>query len=64
MQLGKGGFGRVFLAELKGTGEKFAIKSIRKDKIIDKKVVDKIRLEKDILFQLDHPFLCGMKYFF
>ena len=54
----------VFLAELKDTGEKFAIKSIRKDKIIDKNIVDKIRLEKEILFQLDHPFLCGMKYFF
>ena len=64
MQIGKGAFGRVFLAELKDTGEKFAIKSIRKDKILMNQVLEKVRLEKDILFQLDHPFLCGMKYFF
>ena len=64
MQIGKGAFGKVFLAELKDTGEKFAIKSIRKDKILMNQVLEKVRLEKDILFQLDHPFLCGMKYFF
>ena len=50
------------MAELKGTDELYAIKSIRKDKILH--IVDKVRLEKDILFSLDYPFLCGMKYFF
>ena len=64
MQLGRGAFGRVFLAELKDTGEKFAIKSIRKDKVLMNQMLEKIRLEKDMLFELDHPFLCGMKYFF
>ena len=48
MQIGRGGYGRVFLAELKGTNEMYAIKSIRKDKILH--MVDKVKLEKDILF--------------
>ena len=34
-QIGKGGFGRVFLATLDGSDKKFAIKCIRKDKIIE-----------------------------
>ena len=35
MQLGKGTFGRVFLAELPSTGQLFAIKAIRKDVLIE-----------------------------
>ena len=35
MQLGKGTFGRVFLAELPATNKLFAIKAIRKDVLIE-----------------------------
>jgi serine/threonine protein kinase len=34
MVIGRGTFGKVFLAELKGTGKLYAIKSIRKDILI------------------------------
>ena len=34
-ELGRGGFGRVYLAELKQTGKLYAIKSIRKDRIVE-----------------------------
>ena len=34
-QIGRGGFGRVFLATLDGSDKKFAIKAIRKDKILE-----------------------------
>ena len=34
-ELGKGAFGRVYLAELPSTGKLYAIKGIRKDKLID-----------------------------
>jgi len=33
--LGRGGFGKVLLAELKKTKEMFAIKTIRKDYLIE-----------------------------
>lgn len=64
--LGKGTFGKVFLATLQGdnSGKQYAIKAIRKDVLLDFKQVQNTRLEKDILFSCDHPFLCGMEYLF
>ena len=64
--LGKGTFGKVFLSQLKGdqSGKQYAIKAIRKDVLLDFKQVQNTRLEKDILFSCDHPFLCGMDYLF
>ena len=64
--IGKGTFGKVFLAELAGdtSGKQYAIKAIRKDVLLDFKQVQNTRLEKDILFSCDHPFLVGMEYLF
>jgi len=64
MQLGKGTFGRVFLAELPSTKQLFAIKAIRKDVLIEYDQITSTLLEKDILFTADHPFLAGMEYLF
>ena len=64
MLIGKGSFGKVFLAELPMNGKKYAIKVIRKDKLIHYDQIQSTALEKDILFQADHPFLCGMEYLF
>ena len=65
-QLGRGTFGRVYLAELTIKGEKklFAIKAIRKDVLIEYDQVQSTLLEKDIMFEADHPFLVGMDYLF
>jgi serine/threonine protein kinase len=69
MVIGRGTFGKVFLGELKtadSTGNKklYAIKSIRKDVLIQYDQVDNTILEKDIMFECDHPFLVGMEYLF
>jgi len=65
MVLGRGTFGKVFLAELpKKNNEKFAIKSIRKDILIQMDQVDSTILEKEIMFECDHPFLVGMDFVF
>jgi len=65
LMLGRGTFGKVFLAELPMEDNKlFAIKTIRKDVLLDYKQVQNTKLEKDILFSCDHPFLVGMDYLF
>ena len=64
LQIGQGTFGKVYLAQLPNLSKKFAIKVIRKDKLIETGAIDSTALEKDILFEADHPFLCGMEYFF
>ena len=64
MVLGRGTFGKVFLAELPGKNQKYAIKSIRKDILIQMDQVDSTILEKEIMFECDHPFLVGMDYVF
>lgn len=61
-QLGRGTFGRVYLAEL--NGEQFAIKAIRKDVLLEYDQVKNTELEKDIMFQCDHVNLVSMDYLF
>ena len=62
--IGRGSFGKVFLVKKRGTDEVYAMKSLRKDVIIEFDQVESTRLEKDILLQADHPFLVGMSYVF
>ena len=62
--IGRGSFGKVFLVQKKDSGEVFAMKSLRKDVIIEYDQVESTKLEKDILLQADHPFLVGMSYVF
>lgn len=66
-ELGRGAFGRVFLGLLPRTGKYYAIKAIRKDKVISNHMIEQVMFEKDILdllFKTDHPFLCSVDYFF
>eukprot|EP00386_Alphamonas_edax_P014637 GDKI01044886.1.p1 GENE.GDKI01044886.1~~GDKI01044886.1.p1 ORF type:complete len:323 (+),score=135.79 GDKI01044886.1:119-1087(+) len=60
--LGTGSFGRVFLAKKKGDrdADPLAIKRLKKSVIIRQKQVDHITSEKNILAQLDHPFVVRM----
>ena len=62
--IGRGAFGKVYLVQKKDTKEVFAMKSLRKDVILEYDQVESTRLEKDILLQADHPFLVGMSYVF
>jgi len=64
MIIGRGAFGKVFLAEHKDTKKLYAIKTIRKDILIKTNQVDATLLEKDIMLNCDHPFLIGMDYLF
>ena len=64
-QIGHGSFGRVFLAVNNLTREHVAIKNIRKDRIAkEPKAIKSVIIEFQLLFNADHPNLCGMHYFF
>jgi serum/glucocorticoid-regulated kinase 2 len=62
--LGKGTFGKVYLTELTETGELYAIKSIRKDVLIETDQIESTKLERDILLECQSEFLVGMDYVF
>ena len=62
--LGRGSFGKVSLVQYKATGEYYAMKSLKKDVLLDQDQVESTILEKKILQSLDHPFLVGMIFCF
>nr|AAX81328.1 neochrome [Mougeotia scalaris] len=55
--LGNGDSGSVVLVELRGTGHVFAAKIMEKERMIERNKVHRIASEREILNQLDHPFL-------
>ncbi len=62
--IGKGTFGKVYLVEHNKSQKIYAMKCIRKDIIIDNEQFENIKLEKDILFNVEHPFIVNMEYVF
>ena len=62
--LGRGAFGKVFLAKNKNNDKLYAIKTLRKDLLIEKDIIVSTVLEKDILFQCNNQFLVNMDYLF
>ena len=62
--VGKGDFGKVYLVQNVNTKKNYAMKCIRKDAIIDQDIIDNLKLEKDILYSVEHPFIVSMDYVF
>ncbi|KAI0239916.1 cytochrome c oxidase subunit 1 [Massospora cicadina] len=58
--LGTGTFGRVYLTRYKTTENYFAMKVLLKTEIVRLKQVEHINSEKDILFQVRHPFIVNL----
>ncbi|KAK8942850.1 Serine/threonine-protein kinase AtPK2/AtPK19 [Platanthera zijinensis] len=62
--VGQGAFGKVFQVRKKGTSEIFAMKVVRKDKIMEKNHSEYMKAERDILTKVDHPFVVQLRYSF
>ncbi|KAJ8753810.1 hypothetical protein K2173_000064 [Erythroxylum novogranatense] len=62
--VGQGAFGKVYQVRKKGTSEIYAMKVMRKDKIVEKNHVEYMKAERDILTKVDHPFIVQLKYSF
>jgi serine/threonine protein kinase len=58
--LGVGSFGRVKFAKYKQDGKMYAVKFMKKHEIIKLKQVDHINNEKNLMAQIDYPFIVNM----
>ena len=62
--LGRGYYGRVYLAEKKNDGRLYAIKVIKKLDIIKRNFIDNLKNERKIMFENDNPFVVNLEYCF
>ncbi|XP_077239308.1 serine/threonine-protein kinase AtPK2/AtPK19-like [Tasmannia lanceolata] len=62
--VGQGAFGKVFQVRKKGSSEIYAMKVMRKDKIMEKNHSEYMKAERDILTKIDHPFIVQLRYSF
>jgi p70 ribosomal S6 kinase len=62
--VGQGAFGKVFQVRKKGGSEVYAMKVMRKDKIMEKNHAEYMKAERDILTKIDHPFIVQLRYSF
>lgn len=62
--IGRGYYGKVRLVKAKETGELFAIKSIKKSKLLAQNKVHTVLSERNILAKASHPFIVSLKFAF
>ncbi|EPS74416.1 hypothetical protein M569_00341, partial [Genlisea aurea] len=59
--VGRGAFGKVYQVKKKDTSEIFAMKVVRKDKILEKNQAEYLISERDILTKINHPFIVNLR---
>lgn len=62
--IGIGTLGRVWLATFLCKGEAYALKIMRKSRILSKKSTEAVLIERQVLSALKHPFIVNMHYAF
>lgn len=63
-QLGKGSFGEVYLVEKIDTNQQYALKVLRKEKVLGNNLVKYAFTERNILLHISHPFIVKLNYAF
>jgi serine/threonine protein kinase len=58
--IGVGGFGKVYKVRHKASSNIYAIKVINKTKIIEHDLVEQIKLEVEIMYKLQHPYVVNL----
>ncbi len=58
--LGKGAFGKVYLVRCKRNNIKYALKCIRKEKVITSRLTEHVIREKEVMEHLQSPFLVSL----
>ena len=62
--IGSGGYSKVWEVKWKKNGKLFAMKEMSKARIIDRKSVNSIIGEREILSQMNHPFIINLHFSF
>lgn len=62
--VGQGAFAKVYQVRKRGTSDIYAMKVMRKDKIMEKNHAEYMKAERDILTKIDHPFIVQLRYSF
>lgn len=62
--VGQGAFGKVFQVRKRDTGEVFAMKVMRKDRILEKRHGEYVKAERDVLTAVVHPYVVTLRYSF
>ncbi|KAL2317561.1 hypothetical protein Fmac_031437 [Flemingia macrophylla] len=62
--VGQGAFGKVYQVRRAGTSEIYAMKVMRKDKIMEGNHAEYVKSERDILTKVDNPFIVRLRYAF
>lgn len=63
-QIGKGSFGEVYLVIKQDTQQLFALKVLKKDKILSHNLIRYALTERNVLSYIRHPFIVSLQYAF
>ncbi|KAE8723642.1 Serine/threonine-protein kinase AtPK2/AtPK19 [Hibiscus syriacus] len=62
--VGQGAFGKVYQVRRTDTSDIYAMKVMRKDKIMERNHAEYMKSERNILTKVDHPFVVQLRYSF
>ena len=62
--IGKGSFGKVMQVKYKATGVIYAMKILKKSVLVKRKQIKHTETERQILANIDHPFIVSLKFGF